>query len=71
MSCLSNPFDVTIDDLQIILGPHLPPPEETGEEEQNEDDSFYESKNLVDIYGNELKLPVKGKMSHKFRGEDY
>ena len=58
MSCLSNPFEVSIDDILIILGPRLPDPEPQDEDSKvMMDDDSYDENNCQNIYGNEVKLP--------------
>ena len=60
MSCLSNPFEVSIDDILIILGPRLPDPEPQDEDSKvMMDDDSYDENNCQNIYGNEVKLPEK------------
>lgn len=67
LSCLSNPFSVTIEDLQLILGPQLPAT--VAQRDDFDDDEPYESENYNDIKGEEVKVPEEGKIWPRVEAE--
>lgn len=59
LSFLSNPFQVSIDDLQLILGPNTIFVSQ-GQEKQVEDDE-YDSRNCYNIFRHRLKFTLSSK----------
>lgn len=61
MSCFTNPFDVTIQDLQVILGPKVQfIPKEIYADNENESDEEYDQNNGFNIFTHQIRFTCKG-----------